>query len=172
LLYTLLLTRLTSVCSRAYHHTLSCRRLFNTGRLELLEETVLFIWDEFLNNDKEIFDSVITFLEQTGAVFLCVGDPRQILPVKTGPACNSIEACFTSSRHWRRFNVIKLQQNMRLSLASAQITDDTTDEERAIINKEVQYAATIRAIGEGRDCKHSHVPYVTFLVLRLIVQRA
>jgi hypothetical protein len=122
-------------------------------RLALLQETTLILWDEFLNNNKEIFDSLMKHLDRENVVFLCVGDPRQILPVVPGPVYKTIEACFTSSRWWPRFRVFTLHQNMRLTLARAQITADTTDEERELINQEIEYAATIKAIGEGNYCK-------------------
>jgi hypothetical protein len=116
-----------------------------------LKETKLILWDEFLNNNKNIFDSAMKFLAHENVVFVVVGDPRQILPVEPGATYKTIDACFTSSEWWPKFNVFHLHQNMRLTLARATITEDTSPEDREKINQEIQYAATIKAIGEGRD---------------------
>ena len=56
-----------------------------------------------------------------------------------------------------------MTQNMRLSLASAHVTDATTTaEEVARINKEIEYAATIKAIGEGEECTSHTMPLLLF----------
>jgi hypothetical protein len=101
-------------------------------------------------------------MQNENVVFLCVGDPRQILPVVPGEEYKTLEACFTSSVWWPKFRVFTLHQNMRLTLARAQITPDTTPEERAQIQEEIRYAATIKAIGEGRDCKYALLLCTTY----------
>jgi hypothetical protein len=97
-------------------------------------------------------ESLMKFLQGTKVVILCMGDVRQILPIE-GDIINTIQATFTSSRLWPSFHVHKLTINMRLAKASATIDENTSDEERASIQREIDYAATILAIGEGNGCK-------------------
>lgn len=57
--------------------------LENTQRLQLLLQTNVFFWDEFISNDRNLFEAVIrSFLQFTKQrfIFICGGDFGQILP--------------------------------------------------------------------------------------------
>jgi hypothetical protein len=129
----------------------SCK-LENTERLELLQQTDVIIWDEFVSNNKDIFESVQRSLNTfRNQIFICAGDFRQILPVvKKGSEQDCIAACISSSIYWPRFIIMKLCINMRLSL----IRSDTNIPSPHFI-RQTEYADSILAIGEGRDDKYS-----------------
>jgi hypothetical protein len=126
--------------------------LEGTPRLELLRNLSLIIWDEFFSNHREIMESLLKYLKGTNVIILCMGDVRQILPIE-GDTINTIQSTFTSSPLWPSFDVSKLTVNMRLAKATATIDEHTTAEERASIEREILYAKTILAIGEGQGCK-------------------
>jgi hypothetical protein len=127
-------------------------RLDGTPRLELLRNLSLIIWDEFFSNHREIMESLLQYLQGTKVIILCMGDVRQILPIE-GDTINTIQSTFTSSALWPSFDISKLTVNMRLAKATATIDENTSEEDRASIEREILYAKTILAIGEGRDCK-------------------
>ena len=78
------------------------------------------VWDEFVSNDRELFEAVLRALTGLRLVFVCIGDFRQILPVITnGNAMDTINACISSSSTWRLFTRLRLQINIRLQLYSS-----------------------------------------------------
>ena len=125
----------------------TCCNLKNTQRLELLQHTHVIVWDEFVSNNRELFEAVKRELYNCKhLIFLCAGDFRQILPVvKSGSEQECINACISSSIYWPRFQKLRLSINMRLSIQP----NDTIALTPHYI-KQRQYAESILAIGEGR----------------------
>ena len=126
--------------------------LENTERFELLQQTDVIIWDEFVSNNKDIFESVQRSLSMCSKqIFVCAGDFRQILPVvKRGSETDCIAACISSSIYWPQFEIMKLSINMRLSLIGSH-----TNIYSPHYKRQKEYADSILAIGEGRDDKYS-----------------
>jgi len=83
----------------------TCCKLDDTQRLDLLKATHIIIWDEFVSNNKDIFEAVQRDLYMcSNLIFLCAGDFRQILPViKGGSEEECINACISSSIYWPSF---------------------------------------------------------------------
>ena len=96
-----------------------CKLDENSERLELLKETQVIFWDEFVSNDRALFEAVIKCLSEKynkKFIFICAGDFRQILPVvKFGTKAEVIAATISSSPYWSLFNKFFLFRNMRLS---------------------------------------------------------
>ena len=112
--------------------------LRNTERYILLEQTAIVFWDEFVSNDRELFEAVLRALTGLSIIFVCIGDFRQILPVITnGTSLDTINACISSSPTWQLFTRLRLKINMRLQLNGS--TASQTE--------------TLLAIGEGRNCE-------------------
>jgi hypothetical protein len=122
----------------------TCCKLEDTQRLDLLKATHIIIWDEFVSNNKDIFEAVQRDLYMcSNLIFLCAGDFRQILPViKGGSEEECINACISSSIYWPSFRILKLTINMRLSISGLNEND---------VKEQREYAESILAIGEGRD---------------------
>jgi len=116
---------------------------FTEERIELLENIHAVVWDEFISNHREIFESVILQLKHVkNLIFICAGDFRQILPVVPGGTMeDTVNACISSSSHWGDFETLKLHENMRLF----------SSEDRNYLNKQIDYAESILAIGEGKN---------------------
>ena len=111
--------------------------LHNTQQYILLQHTAIVFWDEFISNDRELFEAVLRALTGLRLIFVCIGDFRQILPVITnGNTMDTINACISSSPTWRLFTRLRLQINIRLQL----------------YNSNPSQAETLLAIGEGRNC--------------------
>ena len=126
--------------------------LEGTDRLELLKETSVIIWDEFVSNNRTLFEAVQRDLlfHCPNLIFICAGDFRQILPVvKYGSEEDIIGACISSSLHWHYFRVLHLTTNMRLNAFPL--------EDAEIRRKQQFYAESILALGEGRDHPHAIV---------------
>ena len=120
-------------------------KLFETQRLELLMETTVIFWDEFISNDRELFESVLRFFSkyriQKKFIFVCSGDFRQILPVvRFGIKADIIKSCISSSPYYADFRVRFLKKNMRLQGLEKELPNDCTDEQRSHIEKQIQYA--------------------------------
>ena len=110
--------------------------LHNTERFELLKNTLIIFWDEFISNNKELFEAVLRALKDFKIIFVCIGCFRQILPViENGTAFDTINACISSSFTWRLFTRLRLTINLRLQYP--------------------EQAATLLAIGEGRSCDNA-----------------
>ena len=126
----------------------TCCKLKDTQRLELLKETHVIVWDEFVSNNKELFESVQRELYMCNQlIFICAGDFRQILPVvKRGTESECVTACISSSVYWPRFKIMRLTTNMRVSLSHETDLVQSAHNERQKV-----YAASILSIGEGRD---------------------
>ena len=78
------------------------------------------VWDEFISNDRELFEAVFRALTGLRLIFVCIGYFRQILPVITnGNAMDTINACISSSPTWRLFTRLRLQISIRLQLYSS-----------------------------------------------------
>jgi len=87
-------------------------------RKELLMETEVIFWDEFVSNDRALFEAVMRWgeLNKKKFIFICAGDFRQILPVvKNGVKAQVIAATISSSPFWSFFEKRFLYRNMRLS---------------------------------------------------------
>ena len=73
---------------------------FKPERKELLENTDVFIWDEFFSNHRECFEAVYKELNAfVGKTVVVIGDFKQILPVvKNGTKDDILNAtiCFVS----------------------------------------------------------------------------
>jgi hypothetical protein len=128
-------------------------RLVGMERLELLKQTSVIFWDEFVSNHRELFEAVQKALRDCpNIVFVCSGDFRQILPVITnGSADDVLAATISSSYYWQYFTILNLKQNMRLTALQTAITANTSPEVVKDIKRQIQYAESILAIGEGRD---------------------
>ena len=58
------------------------------------------VWDEFISNDRELFEAVFRALTGLRLIFVCIGYFRQILPVITnGNAMDTINACISPISH-------------------------------------------------------------------------
>ena len=74
--------------------------LHNTHRYILLHHTAIVVWDEFISNDRELFEAVFRALTGLRLIFVCIGYFRQILPVITnGNAMDTINACISPISH-------------------------------------------------------------------------
>jgi len=115
--------------------------LEGTDRLELLKETSVIIWDEFVSNNRRLFEAVQRdlHLHCPNLIFICAGDFRQILHVvKYGSEEDVIGACISSSSHWQYFCVMHLTINMRLN--------DFPLDDIEIRRKQQSYAESILAL--------------------------
>ena len=130
----------------------TCCKLENTERLELLQNTHVIIWDEFVSNNKDLFEAVQRELHMCkNLIFICAGDFRQILPVvKKGSEPECIAACISSSIYWPQFKILRLKINMRLSLNTFNVDLNAPN-----FIKQKEYADSILAIGEGRNHNHA-----------------
>jgi len=117
----------------------SCKLFEHPERLELLQNTQVFIWDEFPSNNKEIFENVYTQLNNfQGKVVVCMGDFRQIAPIiNNGDRHEIVNASIKTSNLWTKFTILHLTINMRLAQ-----TNNNDDRQK-------EYADLILAIGEG-----------------------
>ena len=52
--------------------------LHNTQRYILLHHTAIVVWDEFISNDRELFEAVFRALTGLRLIFVCIGYFRQI----------------------------------------------------------------------------------------------
>ena len=112
--------------------------LFNTERFILLQNTVIIFWDEFVSNNRELFEAVLRALRGFKIIFVAIGDFRQILPVvENGIPQDTINACITSSPVWLKFKRLRLTINIRLIL---------TEHSNLSTQSEM-----LLAIGEGRS---------------------
>lgn len=130
----------------------TCCKLENTEGLELLQNTQVIIWDEFVSNNKDLVEAVQRELHMcTNLIFICAGDFRQILPVvKRGSEQECIAACISSSSYLPQFEILRLKINMRLSLNTFNVDVNTPN-----FIKQKEYADSILAIGECRNHKFS-----------------
>ena len=126
--------------------------LEGTDRLQLLKEMSVIIWDEFLSNNRTLFEAVQRHLHLhcPNLIFICARDFRKILPVvKYGSEEDIIGACISCSSHWQYFFVMHLTINMRLNAFPLNDIE--------ILRKQQSYAESILALGEGRDHPHAIV---------------
>ena len=78
--------------------------LEGTDRLQLLKETSVIIWDEFVSNNRTLFEAVQRHLHLhcPNLIFICAGDFRQILPVvKYGSEEDIIGTCIALAIFFR-----------------------------------------------------------------------
>ncbi|XP_024984016.1 uncharacterized protein LOC112519930 [Cynara cardunculus var. scolymus] len=107
----------------------TCEIRHGTTLTKLLMKTSLIIWDEtpmahkfcFESLDRSLRDLYTTRFPNSnekpfgGLIVVCGGDFRQILPVvPKGTKGDIIDASLSSSYLWPYFNVLKLNQNIRL----------------------------------------------------------
>ena len=129
----------------------SCK-LEGTDRLELLKETSVIVWDEFVTNSRDLFEAVQRELRFScpNLIFVCAGDFRQILPiVRYGSEEDIIGACISSSVQWTYFHVLHLTINMRISALPI-------DDQQTRLRQQA-FGESILAIGEGRDHQHATI---------------
>jgi len=94
-----------------------CQLQYHRERLELLQETHVIIWDEFISNHRDCFESVYQVLNRfKGKVVICSGDFKQTLPiVPNGTKRDILNACIFTSSLWNNFTYkFTLRENMRL----------------------------------------------------------
>ena len=136
-------------------------------RLELLLEVDIIIWDEFVTNHKELFETVYKTIclgynssreANKNLIFCCGGDFRQILPViEGGGYYETTTATISSSSLWEKFRRLQLNDNMRLTKLRTTLPDDATQDERYDVQHQLNYAQCIVSIGNGtpsENCIH------------------
>jgi len=142
-----------------------CQLWKKEGRAELLSSVKLIIWDEFLSNNRELYEAAHRATSGfEGIVLVCMGDFKQIMPVvKFANREMQIDACITRSKYWPLFTVCTLVTNMRLQNRIETMTRNTlglstTDpaylEEMEEINGQRQYGDMIVNIGQGKRSIH------------------
>jgi hypothetical protein len=99
-----------------YDHEALLTSNIKPQRLELLANTSLLIWDEFLSNHKQCFRCAYDITDQfKNMVVICMGDYRQIAPVVIhGQMPDIINASPISSDLWNEFTIRTFSINMRL----------------------------------------------------------
>ena len=132
-----------------------CRLPENSERLELLLQTKVIFWDEFVSNDRALIEAVIRCLTHRYGkkfIFICAGDFRQILPVvKYGLKAEVIASCISSSPYWNQFNILRLTQNMRLQGLQAVLNHSYSEEQQIYLQKQQQYADFLMDLSENRS---------------------
>ncbi|KAL3638423.1 hypothetical protein CASFOL_017794 [Castilleja foliolosa] len=128
----------------------SCHIKKGTQLAELLNQTLLIIWDEAPMNDRRCFECLDRTLRDIigdsihpfgGKSVLLGGDFRQTLPVKIKCSRSKIiDATLPRSYLWRHFRIFQLYANMRLRSHS----DGTANEETAS-----EFATWLLRIGDG-----------------------
>ncbi|KAL3635911.1 hypothetical protein CASFOL_020458 [Castilleja foliolosa] len=121
-----------------------------TQLAELLNESLLIIWDEAPMSDRRCFECLDRTLRDItsdsnhlfgGKSVLLGGDFRQTLPVKIKCSPSEIiESTLLKSYLWQRFRVFQLHENMRLRSHR----DATTSSEN-----EAEFATWLLQIGDG-----------------------
>ena len=91
-------------------HELKCDLRDRSQRLELLQATNLFVWDEFPNNHRRSFEAVYRAMDSFDAqILVACGDFRQIPPVVPGgDKWDVVDASVRSSPLWRHFTIFEL----------------------------------------------------------------
>jgi hypothetical protein len=126
-------------------------------RLELLRRCVVIFWDEFVSNDRSLFETVVALLSSRGVfcLFVCSGDFRQILPiVPHGNKAETIAATVCSSAEWENFTTMHMTLNMRLDALRREMP--TVEPDRGLALAEMAYNASIMALAIGQaggDCE-------------------
>ena len=120
---------------------------FKPERKELLENTDVFIWDEFFSNHRECFEAVYKELNGfVGKTVVVIGDFKQILPVvKNGTKDDILNATICSSSLWHHFQKCFLKVNMRL------INLDPSDPDS---EAQIQYQGLLNDVGFGAYNSH------------------
>ena len=138
-----------------------CKLDEKSERLELLMETQVIFWDEFVSNDRVLFEAVINCLSlkyNKKFIFICAGDFRQILPVvKFGTKAEVIAATISSSPYWSLFNKFFLFRNMRLSGMEATATTSSNSQDYEIFMKQLAYAKFLENLSENKESEHLHI---------------
>ncbi|KAL3628077.1 hypothetical protein CASFOL_028179 [Castilleja foliolosa] len=127
-----------------------CHIKKGTHLAELLNETLLIIWDEAPMSDRrclECLDKTLRDIANNaerpfgGKSILLGGDFRQTLPVKVKCTRSEIiDATLPKSYLWQHFKIFELHENMRLKVH----TDDTEPSEDV-----VEFASWLLQIGDG-----------------------
>jgi hypothetical protein len=130
-------------------------------RLELLLETQVIFWDEFVSNDRALMEAVIRCLThryKKRFIFICAGDFRQILPVvRFGLKHEVINACISSSPYWSKFKVFQLKENMRLQGLQKSLDKNSSDEQKLYIEKQKQYASFLMDLSANKESESLNI---------------
>ena len=120
-------------------------------RLELLENTVLILWDEVFGNHRNLFEAAVRALQQNKSlVWVLIGDTRQpLVIIKYASDLDVIGATITSSHLWSKCHVAFLTENKRLAALQAGLTVHSTEGDRNSAKSQQSYAEAILRISEG-----------------------
>jgi hypothetical protein len=130
--------------------------LENTPRLQMLNDTSVIFWDEFISNNKDLFEAVQRSYKKK-IVYVFSGDFAQILPVvKNGSAQDIMNATISTSIYWRKFKLLKLTENMRLQNLNQNFLT-ATPEQRIHITKQLNYNETLINIAKNTESIHCNV---------------
>ena len=107
------------------NETPTCNLSRNCAMAEVLQQTILIVWDECTMAHKKSLEALDRTLQDLrmnqnrfgGAMILSAGDFRQTLPVI--PA-DELNACLKSSILWKDVKTLKLNMNMRVELQNDQ----------------------------------------------------
>ena len=145
--------------------TSSCSISKQSAHAKLLQAADLIVWDEAPMMHKYAFEAVDRCLQDFmnnqvpfgGKCVLLAGDFRQILPVI--PRANDaqiINACLKRSRVWRHFEMVRLQENMRVRNART----------RSVTREVQSFANFLLQVGEGNTEKPNSVKLPAQFLIR------
>jgi len=122
----------------------------NPNRTELIENTSVIIWDEFLSNHKYCFNSVYnSYNKLEGKVVIVIGDDGQIGPVVVnGKRADTVQASPLTHYLWSKFHIYRFTVNLRL-LGIARYLDLNDPEQRMFLNRQEKYAEVLKCIRVG-----------------------
>jgi ATP-dependent exoDNAse (exonuclease V) alpha subunit len=112
--------------------------------------TSVFIWDEFLSNNKHCFNAVYNSYDGLqGKVFIALGDDGQIGPVVVnGKRADTSRASIINHPLWKKFKIFKFTKNLRL-LGIANLLDFTKEDDVNYFNRQLNYAKILEYIRLG-----------------------
>jgi hypothetical protein len=142
-------------------------QLHGTERLELLKHCTVIFWDEFVSNNRDLFEAVWrTFIGvNKKLIFVCAGDFHQILPVvKRGLKGDVIDATISSSPLWEKFKILHLTENMRLSGLRRGLTAESTAADRHHCEEQERYASFLLDL----SCNNQQSPHLIVLHIDVV----
>ena len=126
-----------------------------------MNNTSVFIWDEFLSNDKLCFNAVYySYNGLAGKVFIAFGDDGQIGPVVVnGNRSDTCRASIINHPLWHKFKIFQFTINLRL-LGIQNSLDFNNADDVEYYDRQLRYAKILADIRLGNkfsvDVQHYH----------------
>jgi len=121
------------------------------GHMEFLRAVKFITWDEFPSNHKQCYSTAKKLLQNfRGKCMAYFGDNQQIPPVVKSTLFRDIfNATIMSHESWPLLTVHELTGNLRVQDISQGLPPDATPEQRAYIQRQIDFVDLLAAIGKG-----------------------